>query len=133
MVSILSAREMKKAKSKQEPVNASIDLCTDEPWDTLKAQILVKILTAINPHMLHFDDYSLTYHISWILPKPGLSLLTEADYNGMMKQVDGMAAKAPIININVIQTQPTSNNNENQGEDESELTKSKMKKQVCIQ
>jgi hypothetical protein len=83
--------------------------------------------------MLHFDDYSLTYHISWILPKPGLSLLTEADYNGMMKRVDGMAAKAPIININVIQTQPTSNNNENQGKDESEPTKSKMKKRVCIQ
>jgi hypothetical protein len=52
--------------------------------------------------MLHFYDYSLTYHISQILPKPGLSLLTEADYNGMMKLVDGMAAKALIININVI-------------------------------
>ncbi|KAG1895219.1 uncharacterized protein F5891DRAFT_984425 [Suillus fuscotomentosus] len=129
MVSILSASEMKKAKSKREPVNTSIDLRTDEPWDTLKAQILVKISTAINPRMLHFDDYSLTYHISWVLPKPGLSLLTEADYNGMMKQVDGMAAKAPTVNINVIQTQPASNNNENQGEDESELAKSKMKKQ----
>ncbi|KAG1899672.1 uncharacterized protein F5891DRAFT_980910 [Suillus fuscotomentosus] len=123
MVSILSASEMKKAKSKREPVNTSIDLCTDEPWDTLKAQILVKISTAINPCMLHFDDYSLTYHISWVLPKPGLSLLTEADYNGMMKRVDGMAAKAPTVNINVIQTQPASNNNENQGEDESELAK----------
>ncbi|KAG2345633.1 hypothetical protein BDR05DRAFT_946676 [Suillus weaverae] len=115
MVSILSASEMKKAKSKREPVNASIDLCTDEPWDTLKAQILVKISTAINPHMLHFNNYSLTYHISWVLPKPGLSLLTEADYNGMMKQVDGIAAKALTVNIN--------------GKDESELAKSKTKKQ----
>ncbi|KAG1837958.1 hypothetical protein C8R48DRAFT_666962 [Suillus tomentosus] len=128
MVSILSAGEMKKAKSKREPVNTSIDLRTNEPWDTLKAQILVKISTAINPCMLHFDDYSLTYHISRVLPKPGLSLLTEADYNGMMKRVDGMAAKAPTVNINVIQTQPASNNNENQGEDESELAKSKTKK-----
>ncbi|KAG1828411.1 hypothetical protein EV424DRAFT_1536679 [Suillus variegatus] len=130
MVSILSASEMKKVRSKQEPVNTSIDLCTDESWDTLKAQILVKISTAINPHMLHFDDYSLTYHISWVLPKPGLSLLTEADYNGMMKRVDGMAAKALTVNINIIQTQPASNNNKNQGEDESELAKSKTKKQA---
>ncbi|KAG1906105.1 uncharacterized protein F5891DRAFT_975559 [Suillus fuscotomentosus] len=128
MVSILSASEMKKAKSKWEPVNTSIDLRTNEPWDTLKAQILVKISTAINPRMLHFDDYSLTYHISQVLPKPGLSLLTEADYNGMMKRVDGMAVKALTVNINVIQTQLASKNNENQGEDESELAKSKTKK-----
>jgi hypothetical protein len=133
MVSILSASEMKKPKSKREPVNASIDLCTDEPWDTLKAQILVKVSTVINPPTLHFDDYLLTYHISRVLPKPGLSLSSQADYNGMMKRVNGMAAKAPTVNINVIQTQPARNDKENQGEDESELTKSKTKKRVCIQ
>jgi hypothetical protein len=32
MVSILSASEMKKPKSKREPVNAFIDLRTDEPY-----------------------------------------------------------------------------------------------------
>ncbi|KAG2094612.1 uncharacterized protein F5147DRAFT_657094 [Suillus discolor] len=64
--------------------------------------------------MLHFDDYLLTYHISQVLPKPGLSLLTEANYNSMMKWVNGMAVKVPTINVNVIQTQPASNNNENQ-------------------
>ncbi|KAG0697421.1 hypothetical protein DFH29DRAFT_1003738 [Suillus ampliporus] len=98
----------------------------DEPWDTLKAQILVKISAVINPCMLCFDNYLLTYHISRVLPKPGLSLSTQADYDDMMKCVNGMAAKALNVNINVIQQ--VVDENEKQGEDESELAKSKSKK-----
>jgi hypothetical protein len=103
IVSVVSASEMKKPKSKREPVNVSVDLRGDEPWDTLKAQIPVKISTVINPCMLRFDDYLLTYYISRVLPKPGLSLLTQADYDGMMKCIHGMAARATTINISVIQ------------------------------
>ncbi|KAG0696077.1 hypothetical protein DFH29DRAFT_813490, partial [Suillus ampliporus] len=116
MVLILSASKMKKPKSKREPVNASIDLRTDKPWDTLKAQILVKISAVINPRMLCFDNYLLTYHISQVLPKPGLSFSTQADYDGMMKCVNGMAAKAPNVNINIIQQ--VVDENEKQGEDD---------------
>jgi hypothetical protein len=106
MMSVVSTSEMKTPKSKHEPVNASVDLRSDEPWDTVKSQILVKISTVINPRILRFDDYLLTYCISRVLPKPGLSLLTQADYDGMMKCIHGMAARATTINISVIQKQP---------------------------
>ena len=57
--------------------------------------------------MLRLDDYMLTYCISRVLHKPGLSLLTRADFNGMMKRIHihGMAARAMTINISVIQKQ----------------------------
>jgi hypothetical protein len=40
---ILSATELKKPVSRQEPKGASFTLATDKPWDTLKAQLLAKI------------------------------------------------------------------------------------------
>lgn len=136
MVSIFSASEMKKSKSKREPINASFDLRTDKPWDTLKAQILAKISAAINPRTLCFDDYLLTYYIYRVLPKPGLSLMAQTDYDGLMKRVNGMAAKTPTVNISVIQILPAGDEkfaNEGQEMDELELgLKSKSKKRVSI-
>ncbi|KIK34682.1 hypothetical protein CY34DRAFT_97513, partial [Suillus luteus UH-Slu-Lm8-n1] len=108
-----------------EPVNASIDLHMDEPWDILKVQILVKISAVINPRILCFNNYLLTYHISQVPPKPGLSLSTQADYNGLMKHVNRMAVKALNVNINVIQQ--VVEENKKQSKDELELTKSLQK------
>ncbi|KAG1720312.1 uncharacterized protein EDB91DRAFT_1088882 [Suillus paluster] len=63
IITVFSAAEMKKAKTKYEPISASVNLNSDEPWDTLKAQVLVKISNAIKPRVLNFDDYALTYQI----------------------------------------------------------------------
>ncbi|KAF9232500.1 hypothetical protein BU15DRAFT_81189 [Melanogaster broomeanus] len=132
MISVLSLDEMKKPKSKREPINASIDLYSDEPWDTLKAQILVKIAKAINPMDLMFDDYSLTYHITRLLPKPGLSLTSQEDFDGLLKRVNGMATKTPIVNISIIQVRganPDANEKENE-EDVELRRKEKSKKRM---
>ena len=42
-VSIFTSAEMKKAVSKQVAKCLSFQLHIDEPWDTLKAQLLVKV------------------------------------------------------------------------------------------
>jgi len=106
-VSIFSAAEMKKAKSKREPMNESIDLSIEVPWDTLKAQVLAKIVKTLKPELIKFEDYTMTYYISRILPKPGLSLAVQEDFDGLMKHVKGMPSKVLIVNIVVVQvTQP---------------------------
>ena len=55
--------------------------------------------------------------------------MAQTDYDGLMKRVNGMAAKAPTVNINVIQT--PGDENEGQGKDELML-KSKPTKRVSI-
>jgi len=134
MMSIFSAAEMKKAKSKREATAASVDLSSDEPWDTLKAQMLVKISKTIKPHILNFDDYTVTYQIPRVLPKPGLSLATQADFDGMMKRVNAMhASKSPLVNIVVVQEHAAANKNENDDDEDLEnnaAAKAKNKKRV---
>ncbi|KAH7907681.1 hypothetical protein BJ138DRAFT_1014114, partial [Hygrophoropsis aurantiaca] len=104
IISILSAAEMKKAPSKRIVKNESFDLNDNEPWDTLKAQILQKISTTLNPQVLDFDDYDVTFYIPRILTKPGLSLTSSSHYtDGLMKRVAKMAAKNPSVNICVSQ------------------------------
>ena len=103
-MSIFSAAEMKKAKSKQEPMNESIDLLIEVPWDTLKAQVLAKIVKTLKPELIKFEDYIMMYYISHTLPKSGLSLAVQEDFDGLMKHVKGMPPpKVPIVNIVVVQ------------------------------
>ena len=47
-VSVFTSAEMKKAVSKWVAKCSSFQLRTDEPWDTLKAQLLVKVSNAIS-------------------------------------------------------------------------------------
>ncbi|KAF9230878.1 hypothetical protein BU15DRAFT_64532 [Melanogaster broomeanus] len=66
-----SYREMKKPKPKREGETAMVKLSSDEPFDTLKAQILKVISEALNPKLLAYDDYKIT---SFVIR---LSFLTE--------------------------------------------------------
>ncbi|KAG1808900.1 uncharacterized protein BJ212DRAFT_1302802 [Suillus subaureus] len=61
LITVFSAAKMKKAKTKCEPISASVDLNSNEPWDTLKAQVLVKMSNTIKPHVLNFNNYALTH------------------------------------------------------------------------
>ncbi|KAG2338750.1 hypothetical protein BDR05DRAFT_951690 [Suillus weaverae] len=130
IITVFSAAKMKKAKTKCKPISASVNLNSDEPWDTLKAQVLVKISNVIKPCILNFNDYSLTYQIPRVLPKPGLSLITQADFDGMMKCVNGMNAVTPLVNITVVQGQVQGANTGNdKNEDNAEHVPTKNKKQ----
>jgi hypothetical protein len=67
-------------------------LDSDEPWDTLKAQLLVRVDSSLGPSRLDFDNYNFQYIIRKLVPKPGRSLQTENDYDYMLEQV--MKAKS---------------------------------------
>ncbi|KAL5528228.1 hypothetical protein ACEPAF_7364 [Sanghuangporus sanghuang] len=41
-------------------------LTSDEPFDTFKAQVLVKISDLLKPAILHYEDYEITYMIKYI-------------------------------------------------------------------
>ncbi|KAG2152702.1 hypothetical protein DEU56DRAFT_752017 [Suillus clintonianus] len=95
ITSITSAAEMKKPASKRTSRNQTFALNLDEPWDTMKAQVLVKISDALNPGLLRYEDYEVSWFIPRVLPKPGLSLLDEKDF-------DVLAMIQPI-NVTIIQ------------------------------
>ena len=129
-LAILSATELKKPVSWQEPKGASFTLATDKPWDTLKAQLLAKIDSALQPCIISFADYQIKYQISRVLLKPGLDLSCEEDYADLVDHSHNIKSNPPTININI---QPISggsgrdNNKENEEEDSSGKTK-----KVCV-
>jgi hypothetical protein len=63
ILSLFSAIEMKKPAAKCEPKKSSLQLSTDEPWDTVKAQLLVKINNLLKPSTLSIDDYEILFSI----------------------------------------------------------------------
>ena len=64
LLTIISATEMKKSVSKCQSVSGHLKLDSDEPWDTLKAQILVKISDALCPAKIDYADYNVIFHIT---------------------------------------------------------------------
>ncbi|KAG1763543.1 hypothetical protein EDD22DRAFT_952271 [Suillus occidentalis] len=71
ITSITSAAEMKRPASKRTSRNQTFTLNLDKPWDTMKAQMLVKISDALNPGLLSYEDYEISWFIPCVLPKPG--------------------------------------------------------------
>ncbi|KAF5380154.1 hypothetical protein D9615_006147 [Tricholomella constricta] len=132
LLSILSAAELKKPISKRVPKNQSLSLSSSEPWDTMKAQLLVKIDASIKPKQLKIEDYDIMFYIPRILPKPGMTLACETDYSSLLGRVKAMADKTTTPTINISVSQKESNGNkENMGDSEDEEKqepKSKKKK-----
>lgn len=110
ILSILAAAEAKKTViSKRISQSAIVRLDTDDPWDTMKAQILVKIDQALHPSRIQYDDYDIKFYITRVLPKPGLSLVSETDYEVMMLKARKLKGSDPEINITVTQTHSDGN------------------------
>lgn len=128
VTSIFSTAEMKKAVSKRLAKNSSFQLQTDEPWDTLKAQLLAKIATALNPPVLDFTNYNVMVTINRVIAKPGIPLSTDADYTMLLNRITNTKAKDTIL-ANVTITQPDSaDNKENEpGNEGKEKAKKKAK------
>jgi hypothetical protein len=80
ILSIFSADEIKKAVAKRCPKTLSLQLTTDEPWDTIKAQLLVKISQALNPKVIDYNNYTVMFFIPRVFPKPGAPLQSDDDY-----------------------------------------------------
>jgi hypothetical protein len=102
ILAILSASEAKKTPAKRETKTASVRLNTDKSWDTLKAQILVKIDAALHPKPLEFANYDVNYYIARVLPKPGLSLMSDEDYDMLIDRVKSMKSKDPEVHVGIV-------------------------------
>ncbi|KAL4066346.1 hypothetical protein V8B97DRAFT_1919430 [Scleroderma yunnanense] len=121
LISIFSAAKMK-IKSKLS-------------WDTLKAQILTKIVKTLKLQLI--KDYTVMYYIGCILSKPGLSLAGQEDFDGLMKCMKGMPSKIPIMNIVVIQVAWTpvviqGQNLDPESDDEPAAPSAKLKGPKCL-
>ncbi|KAJ7922590.1 hypothetical protein B0H13DRAFT_2317254 [Mycena leptocephala] len=63
-VAIYTAQQMKKKKSGWgHPITEIVTLDSTKPWAVLKTHILTKIDTALNPRLLHFSEYSITFTV----------------------------------------------------------------------
>ena len=94
----------------------------------MKAQILVLLSATLNPPVLDFENYELMFHIPRVLPKPGLSLASEADYLIMTGCGCNMTAKDPTINIFVVEKLINREKENDKEEVDQEKSKDKGKK-----
>jgi hypothetical protein len=127
VLSIFSAAEMEKAATKRTSKNASLRLETDEPWDTMKAQILVQVEQALSPQHLDFSKYEVMFYIPRVLPKPGLVLATDTDYNYMVERARNIKTADPVVNLVIVEKKDPENKENLPGEKGAEA---KPKKKV---
>ena len=66
-----------------------------------KAQLLVKIDGVLSPSKLDFDDYSIMFYIKYVIPKPGIALRTEEDYEDLLARVRNKAGKTAEVSLTV--------------------------------
>jgi hypothetical protein len=127
VTSILSTAEVKKSINKRVPKNASFQLRTDEPWDTFKAQVLVRITDALHPTTIDLAHYNLMACIARIITKPGAPLNTEAEYAMFVNRLANSKTKDGILtNITITQLDDGSNK-ENVPDKEASQSKKKTK------
>jgi hypothetical protein len=102
---------------------AILKLDTGKPWETMQAQLLVKIDQALSPSHIQYDEYDIKFYITHVIPKPGLSLASRTDYDLMILKAQKL--KDLTINITVVQLR-SGNDKENEAEVE-EAPKPKKK------
>lgn len=108
LVSILSATEALKTKARQTPKTAIITLTTGDPWVTFQAHVKHVIVQSISPLTINYDDYDMSFYINKKVPKPGMSLTNEVEYQYMT----GKATKANDNDVNLVVVQkPTGKEN----------------------
>ena len=104
-VSVFSSAEMKKATSKRVPKCSSVQLRMDEPWDTLKAQLLVKVSDTLGDAAnLDFSKYNVMVSIARVISKPGVPLTSDNDYDLLLTRIKSGKVKEPILtNVTITQ------------------------------
>ncbi|KAJ7617580.1 hypothetical protein B0H17DRAFT_1152431 [Mycena rosella] len=71
---------MKKSKSARKPTKTAIlTLPNSEPFDTLKAQILIRIAAALDPAQENYDDYNIAFTVPRQVTDP-ITLDSEETY-----------------------------------------------------
>jgi hypothetical protein len=130
-LSIFSAEEAIKPVSKRLPISASLELGADEPWDRIKAQLLMKIDEALAPRFLKLDDYLIMFFIPRVLPKPGMVLSTDENYAALLLRAKNLASKTPTINVTIHQKKGEMDK-ENVAVANAEVANGDKPKKVCF-
>ncbi|KAJ7742536.1 hypothetical protein B0H16DRAFT_1890211 [Mycena metata] len=95
---LASLDRSKKIPATRTPIQTLIiSLGDDEPFDTLKAQILVRVDNVYNPPTLDFDDYDITFTIPRIVTDA--ITLDAGTYNHLLKKASKMDDPAARIRI----------------------------------
>ena len=123
ILSLFSAVEMKKPAAKREPKKSSLQLSSDEPWDTLKAQLLVKIDEAFKPTTLSIDDYSILFTIPRVVSKPGYPLVSATDYSILLDR----SFKSRLVQLSISTAIDVNKENEEDSEEKAEKAKKEKK------
>lgn len=98
--SIYSSTEMKLAVSKRKPIGRLLTLSSTEPWDTLKAQILVTLDNTLSPANINFQDYDISYLIPRVITQ-SLPLVSKTDYTHMLKYATKHNADVKVTCIQI--------------------------------
>ncbi|KAF9003609.1 hypothetical protein BDQ17DRAFT_1213759, partial [Cyathus striatus] len=118
VLAVFSAEQLALPISKRVSKGATMYLSTEEPWDTMKAQILVKISQLLDPKILDFDNYKVTATIPRIIAKPGIPLASDSDYMLLTQRLLGTHNTVePLANIKVEELNTSSVNLEDKEND----------------
>src|SRR5882762_10013182 len=113
-MSIISTAEAcKTVISKRIAKTAILKLETGEPWETMQAQLLVKIDQALSPSHIQYDEYDIKFCITHVIPKPRLSLTSRTYYDLMILKAQKL--KDLTINTAVVKLR-SGNDKENEAE-----------------
>jgi len=125
---------MRKPAARCAIKSQSLQLLSDCPWDTIKAQILQKISISLRPATINFEHYTVLFYISRLIPKPGMPLTTPQEHAFMIDHAS--KAKNPIVNLTITENEREDDRDkENEADAEDDGARSKKSKatvSICI-
>ncbi|KAG6834876.1 hypothetical protein H0H93_006765 [Arthromyces matolae] len=128
ILSIFSAGEMKKKPAKRMPKSGTIQLSSDKPWDTLKAQLLHKIDSTLKPKHLDFTNYTVSTSIPRIIPKPGINISSNEDYICFIQLAQKTSSQVLTAQVSLIEKEKEGGEDKENADTEIDETPKKAKK-----
>ncbi len=104
-----------KSEKRRTYLTSFVKMDSDEPFDTFKAQALVKISDKLKPDLLSYDNYDVAFAIKRHYPQK-YNLNSDEDY-GVSSSVLP-STRTPIITITIIEKERNGNGG---SDDEVEL------------
>ena len=104
-LAIFTTSERTKELKKRNGKNTFMKLDDDEPFNTWKAQLLVRIDKILQPEKLDFNHYEVNFTIAHISTAPML-ISCEEEYKDMLERLG--KSKNPVCNILVQELRQTS-------------------------
>jgi hypothetical protein len=85
-IAMFPAKEHSKDLKKRIGKNTYMDLNNNEPFDTWRAQLLVRIEKTLNPRKLDINNYEIHFTVARVSPSP-LMVSSDEEYENMLERV----------------------------------------------